>query len=193
MSDLRQPDNDKETSTGTSTPAGTDQRLFAAPPAKSGGVPMAAWITAALAVVAVVGFLIFSGRNQRVVEPDTLQPADTYSVNLPLSNFAMSESTSVSGGKSTYLDGTIHNSGDRTVSGVTVQVIFNNDEGFHPAIRTLQLQLIRTREPYIDTEPVSAAPIKPGEDRQFRLIFEDVPENWNMQMPTVQIIHTKLR
>jgi hypothetical protein len=49
------------------------------------------------------------------------------------------------------------------------------------------------KEPYIDTEPVSAAPIKPGDDREFRLTFETVPENWNLQMPEVWVIHTGLR
>jgi len=55
------------------------------------------------------------------------------------------------------------------------------------------LMLIRTREPYIDTEPVSAAPLKPGDDREFRLTFETVAENWNTQMPEVRIIETSSR
>jgi hypothetical protein len=55
------------------------------------------------------------------------------------------------------------------------------------------LTLIRTRDPYIDTESVNAAPLKPGDDREFRLTFETVPENWNTQMPFVRVIHTDLR
>ena len=37
---------------------------------------------------------------------------------------------------------------------------------------TQQLMLIRTRDPYIDVEPVSAAPLKPGDGQDFRLIFD---------------------
>ena len=41
------------------------------------------------------------------------------------------------------------------------------------------LKLIRTREPYIDLEPVSAAPLKPGDVEDFRLIFDAVSPDWN--------------
>ena len=41
------------------------------------------------------------------------------------------------------------------MTGITVQVIFRNDEAMPPQVETLPLTLIRTREPYIDTQPVS--------------------------------------
>lgn len=104
----------------------------------------------------------------------------------------MSESENLSGGKLTYLDGHIQNTGTRTVTGVTVQVVFQNDEALAPQINTVPLTLIRMKEPYIDTEPVGADPLKLGDDREFRLIFEKVPTNWNTQMPEVRIIHTDL-
>jgi hypothetical protein len=69
-----------------------------------------------------------------------------------------------------------------------VQVLFRNDEAMPPQIETLPLSLIRTREPYIDTQPVSAAPLKPGDGREFRLIFESLPANWNTQMPEIRVI-----
>jgi hypothetical protein len=105
----------------------------------------------------------------------------------------MSESANLSGGKLTYLDGHVRNTGDRTVSGATVQVVFENDEAMVPLIDTLPLTLIRMKDPYIDTESISGNPIKPGEDREFRLIFESVPENWNTQMPQVRVIHIELK
>jgi hypothetical protein len=79
------------------------------------------------------------------------------------------------------------------VTGATVQVVFQNDEGLAPQIDTVPLTLIRMKEPYIDTEPISADPIKPGDDREFRLTFDTVPDNWNTQMPEVRLIHTDLR
>ena len=57
----------------------------------------------------------------------------------------------------------------------------------------MPLTLIRTKDPYIDTQPVSANPLKPGDDREFRLTFETIPDNWNTQMPEVRVIHTDLR
>jgi hypothetical protein len=162
-------------------------------PEQSGGFPLAAWGLAALIVVVVVGGLMYAGWKRPAAGPNNLQPADAYAVSLPLSQFAMSESTNLSGGKLTYLDGHVRNAGGRTVTAVTVQVVFHNDEALAPQIDTLPLTLIRMKEPYIDVQPVGANPLKPGDDREFRLTFETVPGNWNTQMPEVRVIHTDLR
>jgi hypothetical protein len=183
MADLQQ-------STGD---AGKQAPVFGAPAEEKGGVPPAVWGAAALVVVVILAVLAFAGRNKTAPPPRTLQPADAYAANLPLTQLAMSESESLSGGKLTYLDGHVLNRGDRTVSGITVQVVFANDVQMPPSVETVPLALIRTKEPYIDTQPVKAAPIKPGEDREFRLTFEGVPESWNQQMPQVRIIRTDLQ
>jgi hypothetical protein len=167
--------------------------IFTAEPEERGGMPLTAWGVAALIVVVLVGALVFLGRKKPVAVPDTLLPADAYADSLPLSQFAMSESTNLTGGKQTYLDGHIGNTGDRTVTAVTVQVVFRNDVDLAPQIDTVPLTLIRVKDPYIDIEPVSAAPLRPGDDREFRLTFETVPENWNQQMPEVRIIHAGVR
>lgn len=168
--------------------------MFGTGPApERSGLPPAVWGVAGLIVVVVLGILVFVGRKKAAPVPNTLQSEDAYAATLPLTQFAMSESESVSGGKQTYLDGHIQNTGQKTVTGVTVQVVFANDEALPPQIDTVPVMLIRTREPYIDTEPVSADPIKPGDDREFRLIFESVPDNWNTQMPQVRVIHVETR
>jgi hypothetical protein len=156
-------------------------------------MPVAAWVVAALIVVVLVGALVFFGRKKPVEAPNTLLPADAYAASLPLTQFAMSESENLTGGKQTYLDGQIGNTGGRTVAAVTVQVVFQNDEGLAPQIDTVPLTLIRVKEPYIDTEPVSAEPLKPGDEREFRLTFETVPQNWNQQMPEVRVIRAGVR
>ena len=186
---------DEQSGTGRDAPGGASAEapIFAEELEERGGFPLAAWGVAALIVVVLVSALVFLGRKKPEAAPSTLQPADAYAANLPLSQFAMSESANLSGGKQTYLDGHIGNRGDRTVTAVTVQVVFRNDEDLAPQIDTLPLTLIRVKEPYIDTEPVSAAPLKPGDDREFRLTFETVPENWNQQMPEVRVIHAGLR
>jgi hypothetical protein len=153
----------------------------------------ATWGVAALIALIVAGVLIFAGRKKTEQLPTSLQPADAYAASLPLSQFAMSESGNLSGGKMTYLDGHVLNSGGKTVTAVTVQVVFENDESMPPQIDTVPLTLIGMTQPYIDVQPVSANPIKPGEDRAFRLIFETVPDNWNQQMPGVRVIKTDLR
>jgi len=125
---------------------------------------MAAWGVAALIVVVLVGALVYFGRKKPAAVPSTLQPADAYAASLPLTQFAMSESENLTGGKQTYLDGHIVNTGGRTVTAVTVQWSSATMRTWPRGSDTLPLTLIRMKQPYIDTEPVSAAPLKPGDD-----------------------------
>lgn len=183
-----------DTATGRNDTSAGGPRIFGADgKSERAGLPVAVWGIAALIVLIVVGALVFAGRKKAAPPPNTLQPEDAYAASLPLSQLAMSESESLSGTKVTYLDGHIQNTGQKTASGVTVQVVFGNDEAMPPRIETQPLTLIRTRQPYVDTELVSAEPLKPGDTREFRLIFEAVPQNWNQQMPLVRIIRTDLR
>ena len=194
MSDQEQPSLDR---TGNAqrgaSPAGAEAPIFGTQPEERGGFPPAVWGVAALIVIAVMGVLVYSGRQKPAPLPNTLLPADAYAANLPLAQFAMSESENLSGGKLTYLDGQVRNTGNRTVSGVTVQVVFGNDEALAPQIDTVPLTLIRMKDPYVDTQPVSANPLKPGDDREFRLTFETVPDNWNQQMPELRVIRAELK
>jgi hypothetical protein len=176
-------DQAKDVKGGTGDPG-----IFVAKQPEGSGMPLSAWVVAGLVVLAILAGLVFAGRRKSAVPANTIQPLAAYAASLPLSQLAMSESTSLSGGKSTFVDGHIQNTGSQTVTGVTVQVLFRNEEAMPPQVETLPLSLIRTREPYIDTQPVSAAPLKPGDDREFRLIFEAIPTNWNMQLPEIRIV-----
>jgi hypothetical protein len=178
---------------GAGSGSAKETLTFGAPHEERGRFPVVAWGVAALIVIVAASAILYAGRKKPAPAPDTLQPADAYAASLPLSQFAMSESENLSGGKLTYLDGHVHNTGDRTVSGITVQVVFQNDLALTPQIDTVPLTLIRMKEPYIDTEAVGAAPLKPGDGREFRLTFESVPDNWNTQMPEVRIINTELQ
>jgi Protein of unknown function (DUF2393) len=198
MSELHQPDKTSTTpplnpSIPSSPPSPTKSDvMFASKPPEAGGIPVMAWGAAGLAVLVVIVVLVLAGRH-KAGSPTTIQPVAAYAASLPLTGLAMSESTSLSGGKSTFIDGHIQNTGNQTVTGITVQVIFRNEEAMPPLIDTLPLSLVRTREPYIDIQPVSAAPLKPGDERDLRLIFESIPANWNQQMPEIRIIQVDAR
>ena len=161
--------------------------IFASKPSEGLGVPLIAWGVAGLVILVAIAGLLFATRGKPTL-PKTIQPLAAYAASLPMSQFAMSESTSLSGGKSTFIDGRIKNTGTQTVTGITVQVLFRNDEGMPPQVETMPLSLIRTRQPYIDTEQVRAAPLKSGAEQDFRLIFESIPQNWNSQMPEIHVI-----
>ena len=155
--------------------------------------PLAVVGIAAAVVALVVAALVLIASRHQTPNPGAAQPLDAYAANLPLTQLAMSEATSLSGGKSTFLDGRVTNKGSRTVTGITVQVFFRNDLQLPPHVETLPLTVIRTREPYVDTQPVAAAPLVPGEDREFRLIFESIPDNWNVRQPEIHVIRVNSR
>lgn len=171
-----------------------DDAIFSAPPEEPSSRGLLIGIVCLAIIVIVAGiFLPRSEQKATAKASNTILPSDSYAKSLVFSELAMSESTSLSGGKSTFLDGHIKNAGASTLTGATLQVIFRNDVGLAPQVESLPLSLIRTRQPYVDTEPVSAAPIKPGEDVEFRLIFESIPDNWNQQMPEVNVVHATLQ
>jgi hypothetical protein len=172
-----------------------ENRLFGASAPGSegrGGMPMAVWGVAVLVVLAGVAALVFVGRRDAgqkpslsATAPEALAP---YAAKLPISGIKMSQADDFGGGTLTYIDGHIRNTGQKTVTGITVQTIFRNDIGELPQVVTMPLMLIRTREPYVDTQPVSAAPLQPGAERDFRLIFDHVTANWNQQYPEVHVV-----
>jgi hypothetical protein len=149
------------------------------------------WIVAAVVVIVALGTLILLGGHgapQSGSAGTGMAPADPYATNLPISGLQMSEATSFSGAKVTYVDGQITNNGNQTLSAITVQVGFHSDVGQFAQRLALPLSFIRTREPYVDLEPVSAAPIAPGQSRDFRLIFDIVPAEWDLQYPEIRVI-----
>lgn len=157
------------------------------------------WVPVGIAIgIAVVALLLVVVLGHRASQPaaassTTPAPADPYAAMLELSDIHMSESTNFAGGKVTYLDGKITNLGPKTVTGVAVQVSFNNDLGELPQRMTVPLNLIRARQPYIDIEHVSADPLAPSANKEFRLIFEGITPIWNQQMPQGQVVHVDTR
>jgi hypothetical protein len=135
------------------SPPAQETPIFGSRPQERGSLPIAAWGVAAAIVLVVVGALVYAGRKKPAPAPSTLQPADAYAASLPLSQFAMSESENLSGGKLTYLDGHLAIRAIAPSPEITVQVVFQNDEALAPQIDTVPLTLIRMRDPYIDTEP----------------------------------------
>jgi prepilin-type processing-associated H-X9-DG protein len=153
---------------------------------------VAAAVVLSIAAVAVISLEHKNVRGKGAVTPISA-PLDSYAGNLSLTGLAMSESGNLSGGNVTYLDGHITNQGPRIVTAVTVQVLFRDFAHEVAQNETLPLKLIRVREPYIDVEPVSAAPLKPGDGQDFRLIFDAVKPDWDGAYPEIRILHVETK
>ena len=156
-------------------------------PRERNWIPLAIAAGVIVVVAVVVIFIMERGRGPAAVTPISAQ-ADPYAASLPLSDVKMSESSNLAGGKVTYIDGHITNGGNKTVTGISMQVLFRNAANEVAQNETQTLKWIRTRDPYVDLEPVSAAPLKPGEGRDFRLIFDAVTGGWNGVYPELRIV-----
>lgn len=160
----------------------------AAPPERNWlalGIAAAIVLAGAGALVLVIGH----GKSAAPAVTPITAALDPYAASLSIGQLAMSESTNLAGGKITYLDGNIANQGNRTVTAITVQVLFRDPAHEVAQNETQAVKIIRTRDPYIDVEPVSSAPLKPGDQADFRLIFDTVAQDWDGAYPEVRVIH----
>lgn len=150
----------------------------------------------AVVVVVVVGVVLFltlgGGKPGSTIAP-TNAALDPYAANLPLTEFKMSEAGNMAGGKETYVEGLIENTGTKTVSGVTVQVLFRSMAHEVVQNESQSMKLIRTREPALDLYSIASSPIKPGDKREFQLIFEKVSPDWDGAYPEVRILKVETK
>jgi Protein of unknown function (DUF2393) len=147
----------------------------------------------AVLVIATVIIVAMQHGASRATVASVNAPADPYAANLPISNLTMSESSNLAGGKVTYIDGHIANTGNRTVTGISIQVLYRNSAQEVAQNETQSLRIIRTRDPYVDIEPLSAAPLKPGDEREFRLIFDRVTPDWDGAYPQLRMLYVDIQ
>jgi hypothetical protein len=157
-------------------------------PRERNWLPMAIAAAVVVVVASVAVLVLEHGKPRATVTPISAAP-DAYAGSLPITGLAMSESSNLAGGKVTYLDGHIVNTGARTVTGITVQVLFRSFTHEVAQNETQPLKLIRMRQPYIDLGSVSAAPLAPGDGRDFRLIFDTVNPDWDGVYPEIRVLH----
>ncbi len=161
-----------------------------AAPSERNWLPLA--IAAAVVTAILVGvFLIFGhGKSGNTVTPLNA-PLDPYTHNLVISNVAMSQASNGAGNNLTYVDGHIVNQGNKTVTGIMVQVLFRDSQHEVAQNETQAMKFIRMREPEVDVEPVSAAPLKPGGAQDFRLIFDTLTQDWDGAYPEIRIVRVE--
>jgi hypothetical protein len=140
-------------------------------------------------VVLVVGILALLSRNP----PKNQSAPHPYAANLKLSNLKMSAAENFVGATVTYLDGTVTNAGDKTVTHATVHVNFKDSLGQVAQSEDVPLNVLQTGGPYPDTVDLSVSPLAPGQSRQFRLTFEHVSNDWNHEYPELQVTDVKVK
>lgn len=170
----------------------TQNSLGLLPPEPERTLSPRIWMLAAFAVLLTLGIAAIATLHRASNADGRVHSTAAYASFLPITDVQLSEATNGTGGKATYVDGTIRNTGDKTLTAASVDVTFQVADGGQPHTESLPLALIRTREPYVDLQPISAAPIAPGQQRDFRLIFDSVPATWDVKVPAVRIVHVSI-
>jgi hypothetical protein len=155
--------------------------------AERSGPPLLPIGIGAAAVLIAIGLLMLFSRKGNDNPTSTVDP---YAANLSIVGPAMSTADNFAGQQVTYIEGKITNNGGKTVNNAVVQIVFHDSLGQVVQKETQRVMVITTREPYIDIAPLSSAPLKPGQTREFRLTFEHVSADWNMQLPEISIVKT---
>lgn len=149
----------------------------AAAPAKKATIPPLVIILSLLVILGVAGFVFLNHKaSLPPPPPPPLTPeARAYVRNLKLANVQMNAHTSYLGQQVVEITGSVMNAGDRKMAVAEINCVFYNAYG--------QL-VLRERVPVVSRKMGGLAP---GETKQFRLPFDNIPESWNQVMPQLVI------
>jgi hypothetical protein len=148
--------------------------------------PVILGIGLVVVMVAICAFLLRTS-------PKPASPPQPYIANVRLSDLKMGEAQNFVGANFTYIDGTVTNTGDRSVTHISVHVVFHDSMGQVAQAEDVPVFLLDTSGPYPDTRDLSKAPLPPGQSQEFRLTFEHVSAEWNRAYPEIRVTGVSLK
>jgi hypothetical protein len=137
-------------------------------------------------VVAILALILRSEQPKPAAPP-------AYAVNLKFLNLQTSAAQNFVGATVSYLDGTVSNTGDKTVSHAVVQITFKDDMGQTAQREEVPIRVLRTGGAYDEAVDLSVSPLAPGQSKPFRLTFENISAQWNHAYPDLQITQVTTR
>jgi|SRR3974390_3166455 len=139
-----------------------------------------------LAICASAWFLFHSpsssdSSSSAVTIKIKMNPVETeYLTKISVKDIALSRAENFLHQEVTILSGTILNGGTETVVALDLTIQFSD-----------QMDQVALRE----TRGVlgsPATPLGPGQERKFDISFDAVPSSWNMQQPSLRVVHLLL-
>jgi hypothetical protein len=140
-------------------------------------------------VLAVVGVVALLSRSS----PKKATPPNPYAAKLNLSDLKMSAAENFVGARITYIDGTVSNPGDKTVTHAAIHVAFRNSLGEVAQAEDVALYILKTGGPYPDAVDLNLSPLAPGQSEPFRLTFDHISNDWNRAYPDLQVTDVLLK
>ncbi len=142
--------------------------------------------TIAIAVAVVIAIAVIFAFLLRS-QPKAASGPPPYAASLKLSDFKMSAAENFVGATVSYVDGTITNAGNKTVTHVTVEVLFKDELGQLAQREDIPMQVLKTTGPYPEAVDFSVSPLAPSQSKTFRLTFESISAQWNHQYPEILV------
>jgi hypothetical protein len=149
-------------------------------------LPILLGVAFVLVVVGVVALLSHSS-------PKKTTPPNPYAAKLNLSDLKMSAAENFVGARITYIDGTVSNTGDKTVTHAAVHVAFRNSLGEVAQAEDVALYVLKTGGPYPDAVDLNLSPLAPSQSEPFRLTFDHISNDWNRAYPDLQVTDVLLK
>lgn len=143
-------------------------------------------IIAVAIIVGVIALLLHTG-------PKSAPPPHPYASNVKITDLKMSAAENFVGASVTYIDGTVTNSGDKTVIHAMIHTTFRNSMNESAQIEDIPLRVLQASGPYPDAVDLAVSPLTPGQSKPFRLTFEHVTADWNQNYPELQVTDVKLK
>ncbi len=140
-------------------------------------------------VAVVVGILVLIFRAER--KPPAEPPA--YAAKLQFSDLKTSAAENFVGATVSYLDGTITNTGNQTVTHAVVEVTFKDDIGQTAQREEQPIHVLRTGGPYDEAVDLRISPLDPGQSEPFRLTFESISAQWNHAYPDLKVTQVAVK
>jgi hypothetical protein len=125
--------------------------------------------------------------------PKKIAPPSPYISQLKLSDAKMAAAENFIGHTVSYIDGTISNTSDKTVTRVMVEVNFVDSMGQLAQREELPLRVIRTNGAYNEPVDLNVAPLAPGQSAPFRLTFDSISQQWNRRYPQIRVTDVTVR
>jgi Protein of unknown function (DUF2393) len=140
-------------------------------------------------VLVVVGVIAVLSRSS----PKPAPPPNPYAAQLQLSDLKMSVAENFVGARTTYIDGTVTNAGDKTVTRAAVHVAFKNSLGEVAQAEDVTLYILKTAGPYPDTVDLHLSPLAPGQSAPFRLTFDHISNDWDRAYPDLKVTDVSVK
>ena len=146
----------------------------------------------AIAMVVVIGGALAAAFLLRE-PPKAAKLVSPYIASMKLSDFKMSAAENFIGATVSYIDGTITNASDKTVTHVVVEVTFKDSMGQLAQREELPLQVVRTNGAYLEPVDMNVAPLAPGKAQPFRLTFDSISAQWNHEYPELRVTEVAVK